>query len=111
MDGEVRLDVICVAVHLPVAAGLSDDEEANGVALGKEGCEAGREDGNAFRERERQGGNRDPNFGADHQGDVGEASNRDESAGKSVGGTIASPGRTRFAATRRRSCMAAPRVS
>ncbi len=63
---------------------------------GSQGREAGRQDraerfenGYVFHGHGRQDGNCDAYFGADHQGDVGEASNRDEGTGQSAGGTIA----------------------
>ena len=95
---------------MSVPAGLSHDEEAESVTLGEQGLEAGRQDrtfsfGNAHRSQGQQEGQRDADIGADHQGDVREASNRDEGAGQSVGGTTASLGRMRFADGNKRTAL------
>ena len=108
--------MIGVNVHLPIAEGSSDDEEEENVTLAKQRFEAGRQDGtfwfgNVRPVSERRGEVSHADIGADHQGDVGEAANRDEGAGQSVGGTIASPGRMRCVAMRKRCSMVARRES
>ena len=108
-----RLDMICIDAHLGDPEGSCDDEEAESVAVGEQSLEAGRQDDtfrlrNVHPVRGQRGKACDADLRADHQGDFREAPNCHEGAGKSVGGTTASPGRTRSAAMRKRFRMAEP---
>ena len=58
--------------------------------------------GNEFHVRGRRGSARDADFRAHHQRDLGEAPESHGGSGKSVDGTTASPGQTRFGAMRKR---------
>ena len=101
-----RLDMIWIDGHLADPEGWCDDEEAASVAVGEQSLEAGRQDdtfrlGDVQSVRSQRGELCDADLRADYQGDLREASDRHEGAGRSVGGTTASPGRTRSAVMRK----------
>ena len=116
VNASAWLDVICIDPHPVGPEGSRDDEETKRVAVGEQTLETGRQGdsfcvGNEFHVRGRRGSARDADFRAHHQRDLGEAPESHGGSGKSVDGTTASPGQTRFGAMRKRLWTAEPRES
>ena len=99
--------MICIDAHPLDPEGSRDDEETKRVAVGERSLETGRRGGVC----DQRGSARDADFRAHHQRDLGEAQESHEGSGKSVDGTAASLGRTRFGAMRKRFWTAEPRES